>query len=295
MRFDQWANETNQQQLLDQDLFQKKLLYDIRDGVVFPAFRQRNICFYANGRKLFDFDGKKFKTHPAFAIAYENEPEDDYIDEQKLGTLDLCRNFCDGYEKIRGNTKLYLAPESAAISKFCKKYSCFKPDIESEIVVLDVELSLESQDTKGKQDRIDLVLYHKGQKQIRFFEVKLFGDDRLSSNKEKPAEVVGQIERYNSQLEARYDAENQRGELLDWYIQYVEILNSVFAKSLPTPESIDGKVDLLLWGADNSQWKSFSDTNQRIEELGSYVSWIKGVASVTDNTLTKKWWLRKRS
>jgi len=292
VRFDHWADDANQKLLTELELFKGKLSTDIRDGIVFPAFRQRNICFYANGRKLFDFDGKKFKTHPAFAIAYETEPEENYVDEEKLKTLKLSDKFVESYEQIKRNTKLYLGPESAAVAKFCERFSCFKSDIQSEVVVLDVELSLESLEKKGKRDQIDLVLLNQKEKKIRFFEVKLFGDERLRPKKDKPAEVVGQLERYNMQIRN----EKVQGELLAWYQQYIEILNSVFKINLCRPDSLDESVDLLLWGADKAQWNSFEKTKKDIEDLEgeSYASWIKDVSNVKDTTLTSKWWQRRR-
>ena len=75
--------------LLDSELYKRKILEDIKTGVVFPAIRAERVDFYHKGGKLFTYDGK-FKTHIKFASVYRLDEEKNYVTEKDLSAPQKC-------------------------------------------------------------------------------------------------------------------------------------------------------------------------------------------------------------
>jgi hypothetical protein len=120
----------------------------------------------------------------------------------------------------------------------------------SNVVVLDIEAAFESL-AGGKQDRVDLILYNKADKTLRFIETKCFDNPEIHSKTVPP--VAEQIERYKNQIAAK------KAIVLSAYQEYVNILNTQIYNdiglALPKPAEIDDRVGLLIFGFDSSQKK----------------------------------------
>lgn len=268
-------------------LFTDHLLPDIEGGEVFPAIRKKKIDFYHVGRKLFSFDGKRFRSNIAYLVAYQNAPNGE-VTEPAFKELKLCESFYEGYPQIKKNTKLYAEPESEQVARMWNSHSCFKKSNSGPIVVLDIELSLKALDEDRNQDRIDLVLLHLKERRIRFVEVKTFRNKELWPSPDGQIEVVGQIARYKKQIK-------QNPLLVSDYCQYVRLLFKLFGVKLLEPQAIDVDVDLLVTeytGTDEQKIKAsllpaFGDTF-RTNHRGN-------LSNTSQNALAKWWGNRKQS
>lgn len=228
--------------LVDCDLY-KKMLGDIKSGIVFPGIRSERIDFYHKGGKLFTFDKDGFKTHVKYASVYKSD--EDYISESKISSLERIDRFVDGYMRIKENCSLYAGIESSGVASICGNYS-YAASM-SEIVVLDIEVSLESLDSDRNQDRIDILLFDRRKKQLIFCEAKHYSNKEILSQKGSSPDVVGQVQRYVKQLEAKGD------DILREYGNYVDAVNKLFELNLSYPESIEPNVVLMVFGFDKDQ------------------------------------------
>ncbi len=230
-------------QLINSDLYKHKILEDIKTGVVFPAIRAGRIDFYHKGGKVFTFDKDGFKTHIKYASVYKSK--DDYISEAKISSLKRITSFVDGYARIKENCSLYAGIESSGVSYIYSKYSYVS--LTSEIVVLDIEVSLESLDTDKNQDRIDILLFDKQKKQLIFCEAKHYSNKEIWSQKGSSPDVVEQVQRYVKQIGAKRDY------VLQEYGNYVNTANKLFSLNLPCPDNINQQVVLMVFGFDRDQ------------------------------------------
>jgi len=239
------------QSLRGNRLFTDKLGPDIEAGAVFPAIRAGRIYFYHKGGKLFSYE-KEFSTHKKYAAVIKSKG--DYISELDLEeNVEIIKSFFDGYERIRENCSLYSGVEAKGVSRVYHKYPFTNKD--SNIVVLDIEISFEADSEERSQDRVDMLLLNKKTQQLRFCEAKHYSNSELWSMKGTRPKVVSQIERYQEQIE------RQGSDILREYDKYVEIMNGLFECGLPEPKSIDDKVTLLVFGFDRDQQKG------RMEDL----------------------------
>ncbi len=234
-------------QLKKEKLFNNQLLPDIERGSVFAAIRNDRVDFYFKGGKLFSYNKKEgFSSH----IKYATTPEDDvknYITEKEFPKTcgRFIKDFEKDYNKIKNNCELYSkGSEAACVAHLYNKYSFINSAINT--VVLDIEISLESREGKN-QDRIDILLYSKRNKLLQFVEAKLYTNKEIRS-KNRP-EVIGQIERYNTQIK------NRENEILVAYRRYVEIINELFSLELEKPTGILQGVGLYIFGFDDDQKK----------------------------------------
>lgn len=252
-RYQKWYinDYHNLNNLKKHSLFQHCLLDDILRGNVFPAIRSHKIDFYLRGRKLCSFNGKTFQANVSYLAAFQNRPNGE-ITEDQFAQLRVCGSFEDGYEQIKKNIVLFEQPESGGVFQLCRRHSFYKTDFVGPIGVLDIEVSLEAEDEERSQDRMDLVLYHKERRQLRFFEAKTFDNTEIWPTK-GDALVVQQILRYTDQLKQRND------ELLAGYGRYVKIMNHLCGTKLSHPLSIDTDVDLLLFGFDTLQLRTIQN------------------------------------
>ena len=226
--------------LKSQSLFLKHIKADL-DNDVFPAIRKERMDFYHAGGKLFKFDKNGFETNIKFASVIDKSTG--YINEDDLKSLSLIPNFEKGYPRIKENCSKYSGPEDKCISELYSSYSYLNKD--TNIVVLDIEVSFESVDPYKNQDRIDILLYDKDKGILQFVEAKHFSNNELYT---KPIpDVIDQINRYERQII------NRKKEIVAQYKNYIKDINKIFNINLNPPVSVEEKVILLVMGFDQNQ------------------------------------------
>jgi hypothetical protein len=134
--------------------------------------------------------------------------------------------------------------EAYCVSYLYSKYSFASSA--SDIVVLDIEISLEAdEDEDRNQDRIDILLYSKSDKALKFIEAKLYTNKEIRS-KGKP-EVIDQIGRYNDQIKRK------ESEIRDAYKGYVEIMKDLFSLNIEKPVKVLADAGLYIFDFDDDQ------------------------------------------
>lgn len=241
--FERSFNDSLIKQLLNSELYKNKISEDIKTGVIFPCVRVERIDFYHKGGKLFTFDKDGFKTHIKYASVYKSK--DDYISESKISSLERIANFVDGYSRIKENCSRYAGVESRSVSSIYSKYSYVSS--KSDIVVLDIEVSFESLDAIKNQDRVDVLLFDKNKKSLIFCEAKHYTNNEIWSQKGTEPEVVGQVQRYKKQINAKGDV------ILREYGNYINAANELFTLNLSYPVCINQSVILMVFGFDKDQ------------------------------------------
>ena len=247
------------QQIKNQKLFTEYLVPDITETLkghsksnsdVFPAIRNNQIDFYHRGGNLFKFGKKGFSTHHKYASVLD--VDNDYLTESELGRADFITSFTDKYTRIKENCSKYSGKEAEGVSYLYNKFSCAKKELAGEVVVLDIEVSLENtSDDDRSQDRIDILLFHTHKRMLKFFEAKHFKNGELRAQGSSTPAVINQLERYQAQLNNQKTQER----ILLQYSNHVSILNELFELHLETPESIDLNPCLYIFGFDNDQKK----------------------------------------
>ncbi len=227
--------------LIASSLWSNKIEHDCKNQKVFFAIRDNRIDLYHNGGKLFAYDSNGYKTHLKYASAITANDKD-YLTESELSAYRLASDFLSNYHRIKENCSNYSGIEVSGVSDLYHKHSYLS---NSNVLVLDIEISFESLNEKNNQDRIDILLYNKDSKTLQFVEAKHFSNKEIWS-KTTP-KVISQIKRYESQIAKR------KPEILLEYTKYVKIVNAIFAISLPEPTDIKDKVTLLIFGFDNDQ------------------------------------------
>lgn len=231
-------------QLANKELFKKKLWPDVKQGIVFPAVRKGKVDFYHKGGRLFSFS-REFQTHIKYASVLDYKK--DYVTENDLkDNVRMIRSFVDGYEAIKGNCVLYPGVEAVGVSSIYHNFSYVNSA--SEVVVLDVEVSFKSLDEETNQNRIDLLLFNKREKRLRFYEAKHFSNKEIwAATGKKPKVITGQISRYNRQICSDQD------NIIGQYSRYLDIVAELFEVRLEKPISVDPTVGLLVFGYDKDQ------------------------------------------
>lgn len=235
--------------LVKSSLWINEIEKDCKTQNVFFAIRDNQIDFYHKGGRLFCFDNNDFKTHLKYASVITSNGKD-YLTETELSTYKLASDFETNYLRIKENCSNYSGIEASGVSDIYHKHSYLS---DSNVVVLDIEVSFESLNEGNKQDRIDILFFNKKTKTLQFVEAKHFSNNEIWS-KSTP-KVISQINRYESQIQKR------KIEILSEYVEYVKTINKIFGISLPKPIDIDKKVTLLIFGFDNDQKKG------RLKEL----------------------------
>ena len=226
------------------DLWSKRIKEDCKAKDAFLAIRKNRIDLYHKGGKLFGFDNDGFKTHLKYASVITVKEKEDYLTEKQLGEYKLASEFETSYTRIKENCSNYSGPEDAGISTIYHKHSYLS---DSNVVVLDIEVSLKSLNENKSQDRIDILLFKKNSKTLQFVEAKHYSNSEIWS--ESIPKVIGQIKRYELQVAEKKE------QLLSKYSEYVKTLNSLFeiTPALPLPVDIEDKVTLLIFGFDEDQ------------------------------------------
>lgn len=260
--------------LIASNLWSDKIKPDCVSENVFLAIRDNRIDMYHNGGKLFGYDSSGFKTHLKYASVITTNGKD-YLSESELSGYRLASNFEQNYQRIKENCSNYSGIEASGVSDLYHKHSYLS---NSNVIVLDIEISFKSLNKGNKQDRIDILLFNKNSQTLQFVEAKHFSNKEIWSR--AVPKVIGQIKRYESQLAKR------KSDILSEYAEYVKDINEIFDISLPVPTDIDDKVTLLIFGFDNDQkngrLKNLIAKNPAYSEIKNYsIGNIKQV--VTEN------------
>jgi hypothetical protein len=250
-------DESIMEALQSHTLYSKKLISDIKDGIVFPAIRDNRIDFYHKGGRLFSFgNGKQFQTHKKYAsviLYYEGDADANgniYENQMQKTEVRAMRNFLEGYQRIKENCSQYSGVEAQGVSQIYGKFSYANEDCQSQVVVLDIEVSFKSQDNDYiTQDRIDLLLFNKKTKTLRFYEAKHFSNNDIWSKEETPPKVTRQIDTYKKQLSSRKD------HIKNVYSGYIDTVNRLFRINMPSPAVVDDNIGLIIFGFDDDQKK----------------------------------------
>ncbi|ERP30689.1 hypothetical protein [Chitinivibrio alkaliphilus] len=229
--------------LISNSLWSNKIEQDCKNQNVFLAIRDNRIDLYHKGGKLFTYDSNGFKTHLKYASVISSNGKD-YLTEAELSDYKLASDFESNYLRIKENCSNYSGIEASGVSEIYHKHSYLS---DSNVVVLDVEISFESLKQENNQDRIDILLFNKESKTLQFVEAKHFSNNEIWSR--TTPKVISQIKRYESQLSKR------KNEILSEYIDYIKVINGIFNIALPEPEELDDNVTLLIFGFDNDQKK----------------------------------------
>jgi len=269
MAFERKLSKSIIGKLQDEQLYNDYLLPDIRKGDVFPAIRKEKITFYHAGGNLFSYGKNGFETNIKFASVsklIKKGKEETYINEKDLGKIRTIKKFTDEYKGIKENCSRYSGIEAIGVSKVCEKDSYVKTD--NDIVVLDVETSLESLDEDRSQDRIDLLLLNKRKKQLRFYEAKDFSNGEIRSRMGKKPKVVEQIIRYKTQVKVKGI------KIIEAYNKYISIVNGIFSIDLEEIIDIDPDVYLLIFGFDrdqrSGQFKKYIKNDNSLKGIKGY-------------------------
>ncbi len=232
-------NEANQ--LKSKELFEK-LLSDIKDGVVLPALRNNYINFYYKGGGLFKYEKGKFSTHIKYAFTPNKKPNNSYVTEDKIKTLEISTSFVNSYNDIKKNCEIHGTVEATAVSSLYKNNGIKQKD---GVILLDTEIAFYNDKTK---DRIDLLLYNLSSKTLVFCEAKHFSNKELWASVGKKPDVIEQIKRYNNTI-----LEIGAEKIIDEYGKYIKIMNDLFDTQIPLPEKLIQNVGLVITGYDSNQ------------------------------------------
>lgn len=238
----------NVNQLSQERLFKEHLECDIEKGDVFPAIRNKYICFYSGGSRPFVYK-KEFATHREYISLLVSDKN--YLTKDDLQNPKINNDFCSCYEKILENCKRYSGKEAIGVSSLYSTYSFARnfKDNDLDIVVLDIEVAFENINIESdkKVDKVDLLLYSKSKQELLFVEAKHFSNSEIWSKEGTKPRVVSQIKRYNEQIENNYN------DILDQYRNYIDSMKKLFAIDIPYPEKISPQCGLYIFGYDGDQ------------------------------------------
>lgn len=246
MPFQRSLSEPIMKNLQKEPLFHERLVPDIRNpqnfqkGNVFAAVRNDQVAFYYKGGKLFGYDGKKFTTHVKHAVKVKIDKKSPYVSEDDLSQATIVNDFCATYPDIKNQCKALASREATFVSGlYSDSYIHYQ---QNQVVLLDIEAAFS--DTPEEEDkninRIDIVLYNQEERRLRFVEAKLYTNSAMRS-KSIPA-VVHQVAGYYSQITS------SKSEILQAYVNYIEIVNTMFSLdiALPEREGMDEFTELLI-------------------------------------------------
>ena len=172
----------------------KKHIVDNGDTLL--TFRDEQATVYHNGNQLCNMTFPDFE--PTISELFlpllrsnilenrlsKNNSKYKYITEQewkdRANLKETSYTFADVLTEIQSNIKAHETPESFFVSKLYK-YSPLNPKNDSPIILLDIEAAFSA--PGEKENRIDLVFYHKEEKRLLFIEAKGMWDNRLFDNK----------------------------------------------------------------------------------------------------------------
>lgn len=230
-----------QQALANNSLWKNKIENDCRNQNVFLAIRNNTIDFYHKGGRLFSFENNDLKTHIKYASVIPSNGKD-YLTAKQLANYKPASNFYTNYDRIKENCSKFSGIEASGVSEIYHKHSYFS---NSNVVVLDIEISFASFTPGRSRDIVDILLYEKDSGKLQFVEAKHFSNKEIWSN--TTPDVINQIGRYASQIS------NRKQYIVQEYTKYVNALNRLFNLNLNSPSDINDEVILLIFGFDNDQ------------------------------------------
>jgi hypothetical protein len=236
--FDRTSSEKLIEDLKKENIF-KKL---VNDKDVFMALRKDEIDFYYSGAKLLGYTNEGFISHKKYC--FNADYDKDYIVLNKIEEIKPIVNMEKNLKFIKENAKKFAGVEGSGVGELYK-FGVFHSD--NRYILLDVEIFV------NEKDRVDILLFDKEEKELKFVEAKHFSNSEIWAEKKKKPQVVEQIERYNKAIN------DKKKEILEEYRRYVEILNSYFNLNLPLPEKIYEKTKLLIFGFDSYQLEKINE------------------------------------
>jgi hypothetical protein len=258
--------------LMATDLWTKKLSTDCSNGEVFFAIRDNYISFYYKGGNLFTFRNKGFSTHVKHAGVINGLSKGE-ISENDLSSAKLIDNFLSGYDRIKENCEKYSLKEAQRVS--CLYHKNPYTSDKKKVVVLDIEITA----PVDSDNQMDILLFNKELKELRFIEAKLYDNDEIKS-KTKP-KVIEQMERYQDMI-------NRRKDFLPAYQKCTNTLNKIFNLNLPEPLKIDDKLGLLILDFDDDQKKGGLEKITKNLDAYNISYYSKGDNEIDAETLWKK-------
>jgi len=257
------------EKLKNEDLYKNHLQ---KDEQILMAFREKAIDFYYGGSRLFKYDKNGFSSHKKFC--YNADINNDYINLSKINEIKPITDISKNYKLIKERAKLYAGIEGEGVARLYK-YNFLKDD--SDVIVLDVEIAFYEDEEKN---RIDLLLFNKKTKELKFVEAKHYSNNEIWAKEGNKPEVVKQIKNYEKTINSNVD------KIKEEYKKYIEIINEMFNKSLPAPEKVYPKVLLYMFGFDNEQKNKIKKLLKDDGSLNEIEYYFKGNEKGTDlNTL----------
>ena len=272
----------------------KKHIVDNGDTLL--TFRDEQATVYYNGNQLCNMTFPDFE--PTISELFlpllrsnilenrlsKNNSKYKYITEQewkdRADLKETSYTFADVLTEIQSNIKAHETPESFLVSKLYK-YSPLNPKNDSPIILLDIEAAFAA--SEEKENRIDLVFYHKEEKRLLFIEAKGMWDNRLFDNKNNTPEIISQMTNYKKLLN---DPE-EKGNLKCQYNNVINNYNILGNLNIPFIGDNDPILGLLIFGFDAADKKS-AKMKEMISNLNSYqikFYCVGDTKNITNNTL----------
>ena len=203
----------------------KKLLFerlkmDVKNGIVFPAVRKKELHFYYKGGCLYKFNGVSFLRDKEYA-------------KYSLETSGL-----DEYEKAKKENEKKFAKTNGTAKE--RQYLdslygyTFNINSKSKVVVLDIEVCLYGKTYGSKKCDIVLLNLEQPLPKIMFVEAKLFKDSRVNVKTDFIPKVIKQVQKYTNAIQ------EQSVKIVFEYINHINIINELFDTAFepPIPSSL---------------------------------------------------------
>ncbi|MFI3253573.1 MAG: hypothetical protein R3Y63_04425 [Eubacteriales bacterium] len=216
------------------------------------------MSFYYKSGGIFEYrPQKRFTTHNSYAkvphkyTKGEKQTKIHYLTESEIKETKPDFNFYSDYEEIKMNCETSKAQEANAISALYQ----YNFTSHNDIIFFDTEVVPD----KGS-NRIDLAFYNKTSGLIAFCEAKYIKNTGILKKKEVDKSTIGQILRYNKELENPEKVKY----ILRIYKDFVEQSNQLYGTNLPEPKNIFPRVSLLILGGTESK---NSELEPKVEKL----------------------------
>lgn len=229
---------------LNSNPFLHKIYTDlIRSGKALLTFRDNTATIYYQGGQLCHMDGPGFE--PEVCQGYLPLLRSKVLSSQSIHSITLTKgqwlhqasisscSFCSVLPEILDNIQKDRGQEGIQVSCFYQ-FSPLRNPMQSKVVLLDIEAAFKN------DDRIDLVLYHTEECRLVFVEVKRLHDSRCHDKAGGPAEVLGQLDRYEKIIAA------QKQKIITAYNNVIDYYNQLSGRKMPPIKEVSPKPGLLL-------------------------------------------------
>ena len=228
---------------------------DVIKGDVFPAIRDNELHFYYKGGCLFKFVQGAYWRDDNYNLYSEGTAGLPYYEKAKKQNENKYTNKKGGTTERQLLDKLY-------------RYT-YNPNLESKVVVLDIEVNLKGNIGWGK--KCDLVLFNTESAEIMFVEGKVYSDKRVRRAEGYLPEVVEQVNVYTQALIEQHE------NIVEQYKRFVSTVNGLFGVTYSLPQRLLEPAKLLVYKTGGGMAKNVSHTVDVINaKLGaSNVMWVK--------------------